>query len=167
MDLMMMVQVQLVTKYNYYWLLKIQSKVVGQTNHGSKCGGLLNIQTEVSGQISFWNPDGYDVNLNCEWYLKVPEGSLISISFTDFNLESPDAYQVCSNDYVLLKNDINDNVEDVKNLPIVTKLCGTSIPDDLLLQGNQILLLFHSNHLNSFRGFRMSYDIIQEGFQIW
>ena len=96
----------------------------------------------------------------------MPEESLTSISFTEFNLESPDAYQVCANDYVLLRNDINDNVEDVKNLPIVTKLCGTSIPDDLLLQGNQILLLFHSNHLNSFRGFRMSYDIIQEGFQI-
>ena len=96
----------------------------------------------------------------------MPEESLTSISFSEFNLESPDAYQVCSNDYVLLKNDINDNVEDVKNLPIVTKLCGTTIPKDLLLQGNQIFLLFHSNHLNSFRGFRMSYDIIQEGFQI-
>ena len=106
------------------------------------------------------------MNLNCEWYLKVPEGSLISISFTEFHLESPDAYQVCANDYVLLRNDINDNVEDVKNLPIVTKLCGTTIPKDLLLQGNQIFLLFHSNHLNSFRGFRMSYDIIEEGFHI-
>ena len=96
----------------------------------------------------------------------MPEGSLISISFTEFNLESPDAYQVCSNDYVILRNDLNDNIEDVTNLPIVTKLCGTTIPPDVLLQGNQVLLLFHSNHLNSFRGFQMSYKIIKEGFQI-
>ena len=96
----------------------------------------------------------------------MPEGSLISISFSEFNLESPDAYQVCANDYVTLRNDINDNNADVTNLPIVTKLCGTTTPPDVLLQGNQVLIQFHSNHQDSFRGFQMSYNIIKEGFQI-
>ena len=99
--------------------------------------------------------------MNCEWYLKVPEESLTSISFTEFNLESSDAYQVCSNDYVTLRNDINDNTKDVTNLPIVTKFCGTTTPSDILLQGNQILIQFHSNHQNNFRGFQMSYNIIK------
>ena len=129
----------------------------------------MNIQTEVSGQISFWYPDDYDANLNCEWYLEVSEESLISISFTKFHLESHDAYQVCSNDYVTLRNDINDNIVDVTNvtnLPIVSKLCGTTMPPDVFLQGNQVLIIFHSNHLNSFRGFQMTYNIMKEGFQI-
>ena len=91
----------------------------------------------------------------------MPEESLTSISFTEFNLESPDTYQVCSNDYVTLKNDINDNTKDVTNLPIVTKFCGTTTPSDILLQGNQILIQFHSNHQNNFRGFQMSYNIIK------
>ena len=91
----------------------------------------------------------------------MPEESLTSISFTEFNLESPDAYQVCSNDYVTLRNDINDNTKDVTNLPIVTKFCGTTTPSDILLQGNQILIQFHSNHQNNFRGFQMSYKIIK------
>ena len=91
----------------------------------------------------------------------MPEESLISISFTKFHLESHDAYQVCSNDYVTLRNDINDNTKDVTNLPIVTKFCGTTTPSDILLQGNQILIQFHSNHQNNFRGFQMSYNIIK------
>ena len=128
------------------------------------CGGNFQINTAVFGQISFWNPNGYGVNLNCEWYMEVPRDSLIQISFTEFNLELPNDYDVCSADYIIIRNDINDSDEDIATLPIMAKKCGTKLPPELLLRGNRLLLFFHSNHQNLNRGFELTYHITKERF---
>ena len=129
------------------------------------CGGLFNIQAEVNGQISFWPEDGYSNNFHCEWFMEMPVDSLISISYSDFNLESS-SDTACSADYLLIRNDNDDAAGPVSTLPIMAKQCGTTIPSDLLLRGNRLLLVFHSNHENNYRGFKMNYEIIKEGFQI-
>ena len=129
------------------------------------CGGLFHIQAEVHGQISFWQEDGYLNNLNCEWFMEMPEDSLISISYSEFNLESS-SDNTCSADYLLIRNHNDDAAGSVSTLPIMAKQCGTTLPSDLLLRGNRLLLVFHSNHENNYRGFKMNYEIIKERFQI-
>ena len=115
------------------------------------------------GQIAFWPKDGYSNNMHCEWYMEIPKESLISISYAEFNLEDKD--DICA-DYVLIRNDNDDATGPVSNLPIMSKECGVKLPPELLLKGNRLLLVFHSNHQNEYRGFKMNYNIIKEGFQI-
>ena len=129
------------------------------------CGGLFHIQAEVKGQISHWREDGYSNNLHCEWFMEMPEDSLISISYSDFNLESS-IDNVCSADYVLIRNANDDAVGPISTLPLLAKQCGTTIPSTLLLRGKRLLLVFHTNHENNYRGFKINYEIIKEGFQI-
>ena len=129
------------------------------------CGGLFHIQAEVNGQISYWREDGYSNNFHCEWFMEMPKNSLIYISYSDFNLESS-SDNACSADYLLIRNDLEDAAGPVSTLPIMAKQCGTTIPPDLLLRGNRLLLVFHSNHENNYRGFKMNYEITKEGFQI-
>ena len=130
--------------------------------HGLYCGGNFQINTEVIGQLSFWNPNGYGINLNCEWYIEVPKDSLIQISFTEFNLESPNEYEVCSADYLSIRNAINDTDEDIATLPIMAKECGTKLPSELLMRGNRVLIFFHSNNQELNRGFKLIYQIKKE-----
>ena len=101
--------------------------------------------------------------MHCEWYMEIPKDSLISISYAEFNLEDKD--DICA-DYVLIRNDNDDATGPVLNLPIMSKECGVKLPPELLLKGNRLLLVFHSNHQNEYRGFKMNYNIIKEGFQI-
>ena len=129
----------------------------------SACGGIFHIKTEVTGQISFWHPEGYSNNKNCEWYMEIPKDSLFSITYNDFNLESANE-SVCSTDYLLIRNDNKDAHGDLTTLPIVAKQCGAMLPSNLLLKGNRVLIVFHSNQENQYRGFRMTYRIIKERF---
>ena len=103
--------------------------------------------------------------MDCEWYIEIPEGSLMLISYSHFNLESA-VDNVCSSDYVLIRNDYYDLTSDILNLPIMAKHCGTATPSPFLLQGNKTLIVFHSNHVNQYRGFKMTYHIMKERFQI-
>ena len=96
--------------------------------------------------------------------MEVPKESLISISFREFNVESEDAHDMCSLDYILLRNDINDSDGDVTHLPIMTKACGSLKPPELLLRGNKVLIEFHSNHENPYRGFKILYNVFEGGF---
>ena len=115
--------------------------------------------------VRFWPEDGYSNNIHCEWFMEMPKNSLIYISYSDFNLESS-SDNACSADYLLIRNDIEDAAGPVSTLPIMAKQCGTTIPPNLLLRGNRLLLVFHSNHENNYRGFKMNYEITKEGFQI-
>ena len=126
------------------------------------CGGLYQIKTEVKGNISFWQEEQYDNDLDCEWYMEIPQGSLFSITYLRFNLEASDD-DVCSTDYVLIRGGNNDASGDVMSLPILAKQCGANIPLDLLVQANKILITFHSDGENQYRGFRLSYSIIKGG----
>ena len=101
--------------------------------------------------------------MDCEWYMEIPNDSLISISYSDFNLESSED-NICSSDYVLIRNDNDDATGPVSYLPIMAKQCGAKLPPELLLKGSRLLLVFHSNHQNEYRGFKLNYDIIKERF---
>ena len=97
----------------------VVSFMLGISEHG--CGGLFQIKTEVTGKISFWHPEGYPNNLRCEWFIEMPEDSLITLSFTDFNLEADNGLG-CLTEYLLIRNG-NSNGE-VNYLPIMAKECG-------------------------------------------
>ena len=124
------------------------------------CGGLYQIKTEVKGNISYWHEERYDNDLDCTWYMEIQQGSLFSITYLRFNLESSDD-GVCSADYVLIRGGENDISGDVMSLPILAKHCGSNTPSDLLVQANKILIIFHSNRENQYRGFQLSYNIIK------
>ena len=132
-------------------------------NHG--CGGLFHIRTEVAGQISFWHSGGYSNDLHCEWLIEVPEGIFVSVSFTQFNLEN-DKDGFCLWDYVLIRNGDTNDRGNIKTLPVMTKECGSTLPPKFLLRGNKILVVFQSNYENQYRGFKMSFNTMKEGFQI-
>ena len=140
--------------------LDIQIISFVDNNEDAGCGGLFQIQTEVKGNISFWHPANYDNDMNCEWYMKLPPGSLFLMSFAKFNLEAQKD-KVCLNDYVLIRGSSNTDT-DVLSLPILAKHCGSAIPPGLLVHARHILIRFHSNLENNYRGFIISYSIIKE-----
>ena len=103
--------------------------------------------------------------MHCEWLIEVPKEIFVSVSFTQFNLEN-DKDGFCVWDYVLIRNGNTNDRGNIKTLPVMTKECGSTLPPKFLLRGNKILVVFHSNYENQYRGFKMSFNTLKEGFQI-
>ena len=60
-----------------------------------------------------------DNNFHCEWFMEMPKDSLISISYSDFSLESS-SDNVCSEDYLLIRNDIEDAAGPVSTITLLS-----------------------------------------------
>ncbi|XP_017269603.1 cubilin [Kryptolebias marmoratus] len=141
------------TQRSMYIQFRTDSSV---SNHGFEaaygsaiegCGGTL---TSTSGTItSPGHPSGYPHGANCTWYINVPVGNLIRLSFDSFNLE----YHVnCNYDYV----EVYDNGT-VGTGNKLGRYCGRSVPPSLTSSDNQLTLLFVSDSSLSHEGFSASY----------
>ena len=89
------------------------------------------------------------INRDERIYLDVRRGSLIELTFEDFQLESDTG---CDYDYVKVLN------SDEKQL---WKGCGKEMPPVLKSSGNKMTIVFHSDGSGRYRGFRATWRQIE------
>ncbi|XP_023335557.1 cubilin [Eurytemora carolleeae] len=110
------------------------------------CGGLL---SQAKGEFrSPRHPESYDVNLNCQWIIRVPPADKIVVEFGQFELENQ---ATCEFDYL----EIRDGGS--RNSPLIGRYCGTTPPPTIKSTSNQLYIQFRSDYSVSHSGFRASY----------
>ncbi|XP_071499373.1 uncharacterized protein [Diadema antillarum] len=91
----------------------------------------------------------YPNNENCEWTIKLSEGSRVSIHFTVFTLEGGGAGGCY--DFV----EVFDGGS--ANAPLIGQFCGSTVPDDIVSSGPEMHVRFVSDNTNGFHGFSLDY----------
>ncbi|XP_030624670.1 LOW QUALITY PROTEIN: cubilin [Chanos chanos] len=141
------------TQRSMYIRFKTDSSV---SNHGFSaeyssaiegCGDTL---TEPSGSFnSPGHPTSYPHGANCSWYISVPPGNIIRLSFTSFNLEF---HHNCLYDYV----EVYDNGT-TETGTLLGRYCGRSVPPSLTSTDNMLTVLFVSDASMAVEGFSAEY----------
>ena len=115
------------------------------------CGGRL---TGNGGVITSPNyPSTYPHNAHCEWQLRVNPGSTLQLTIEDLELED---LSDCSFDYLHILNSGSNRD------PTYRVLCTMPEEKDRVvhLDGNEAVVVFHSDINNAQRGFRLSYSTV-------
>uniref|UniRef100_A0AAY3ZWK1 Procollagen C-endopeptidase enhancer n=1 Tax=Denticeps clupeoides TaxID=299321 RepID=A0AAY3ZWK1_9TELE len=106
------------------------------------CGGNLNAESGFVASEAF--PSFYKPNSKCTWYITVPEGNVVILSFRVFDLE---ADSLCRYDYVDVYNGHSHIVQKLG------RFCGTFRPGSLISTTNTMMLEMVSDSGNGGRGF--------------
>uniref|UniRef100_A0A3B4UEC3 Membrane frizzled-related protein n=1 Tax=Seriola dumerili TaxID=41447 RepID=A0A3B4UEC3_SERDU len=115
-----------------------------------ECGGQ---KTGPYGYLSSPNhPKPYPHQQLCIWYLSVEEGHVITLSFTNFSLETQD---VCEFDYV----EVHDSV-DTGAGRVLGRFCGTTFPPDLTSSGPHMTVVFVADEGVADSGFNATYQAV-------
>ena len=105
----------------------------------------------------------YPENFEWEWYLIVPEGRQVQLTFDIFELEQSTD---CENDYLEVREAISAEPAspvvtfDGRYGPILSKpVCGTNKPSTIQSPGNMVWVHFKSdfNATTTYRGFKASF----------
>ena len=105
----------------------------------------------------------YPENFDWEWYLIVPEGRQVQLTFDIFELEQSTD---CENDYLEVREAISESPAfpilsfSGKYGPILSKpVCGTNKPGAIQSSGNMVWVHFRSdrNATTTYRGFKASF----------
>ena len=105
----------------------------------------------------------YPENFEWEWYLIVPEGRQVQLTFDIFELEQSTD---CENDYL----EVREAISQLPTFPIVSfdgrygpilskPVCGTNKPGTIQSAGNMVWVHFRSdgNATTTYRGFKASF----------
>lgn len=115
------------------------------------CGGLL---TSESGNIESPDyPNNYYSNSNCEWKIRVAEGSSITLTIMDINIEESVNHE-CRNDYM----EIFDGPDD--KFPSLGRLCDdmSKLKKNVLTStSNTLFIRFVTDAVINHGGFRLNY----------
>uniref|UniRef100_A0A4W4F6Q8 Cubilin n=1 Tax=Electrophorus electricus TaxID=8005 RepID=A0A4W4F6Q8_ELEEL len=111
------------------------------------CGGTYTGQNGIIRSPGY--PDSnYPDNSICEWYLEGPTGHYLTLSFTDFNLQSSTD---CSDDYVEI-HEYNASGR------FLGKHCGSSLPAPMDTGDSFAYVKFVSDGSGNANGFRLSFE---------
>ncbi len=77
----------------------------------------------------------YPHNLDTTDTIEGPQGSIIRLTFTDFDIQSQGSY--CLNDYV--------SVSEVNGPIILEESCGSSLPPVVYSTGSSVQVIFHTD----------------------
>ncbi|KAL4631132.1 procollagen C-endopeptidase enhancer 2-like [Arapaima gigas] len=118
------------------------------------CGGRL---TKPQGSIKTpnWPEANYPAGISCSWYISVEPNKLIEVKFDKFDLE-PDSY--CRYDYVAFFN--GGETDDSRR---IGKFCGNEVPQNIVTNGNDLLVQFVSDLSVTSDGFMATYTSIPHG----
>ncbi|CAB1320310.1 unnamed protein product, partial [Coregonus sp. 'balchen'] len=108
------------------------------------CGGHLVTDSGFVGSEGF--PSHYKPNRKCTWYITVPEGHVVMLSFRMFDLE---ADPTCRYDYLDVYNGHSHTVQKLG------RFCGTFRPGALISTSNTMMLEMVSDK-NQFCGGRLT-----------
>lgn len=89
--------------------------------------------------------ENYDNELNCSWTFSAPEGEVIQLTFTSFDLES-------NNDFVRIYDGEDENAD------LIAELTGTLTDQDFISSGNKLFLEFSTNDTITSTGWELNYD---------
>uniref|UniRef100_A0A673LBF7 Procollagen C-endopeptidase enhancer a n=1 Tax=Sinocyclocheilus rhinocerous TaxID=307959 RepID=A0A673LBF7_9TELE len=106
------------------------------------CGGDLVGDSGFVGSEGF--PSFYKPNSKCTWYITVPEGNVVMLSFRIFDLE---ADPLCRYDYVDVYNGHSNMVQKLG------RFCGTFRPGALISTSNTMMVEMVSDSGTGGRGF--------------
>ncbi|KAI4902857.1 hypothetical protein NFI96_003572 [Prochilodus magdalenae] len=112
-----------------------------------KCGGQLEGDSGFVGSEGF--PSFYKPDSKCTWYITVPEGNVVMLSFRIFDLE---ADPLCRYDYVDVYNGHSNMVQKLG------RFCGTFRPGALISTSNTMMLEMVSDSGTGGRGFLAYYN---------
>ncbi|KAH1029878.1 hypothetical protein HUJ05_003031 [Dendroctonus ponderosae] len=124
-----------------------------------------NTLTGFGGVIESPNfPNAYPQDQNCNWDIVVYEGNKINISFSDFSLEIPPAFDnnTCSFDYVEISYLITNPYEIESPDPEfrkVDRFCGNKKPDLITVESSHARIHFVSDNLLPATGFRLEWKL--------
>ncbi|XP_066507058.1 procollagen C-endopeptidase enhancer a [Hoplias malabaricus] len=128
------------------FLLLNNDQTLGQTTNYTRpvfnCGGHLEGDSGFVGSEGF--PSFYKPDSKCTWYITVPEGNVVMLSFRLFDLE---ADPLCRYDYVDVYNGHSNMVQKLG------RFCGTFRPGALISTSNTMMLEMVSDSGNGGRGF--------------
>ncbi|XP_068612023.1 procollagen C-endopeptidase enhancer 2-like [Brachionichthys hirsutus] len=122
----------------------------GQTNHTRptfNCGGHLVTDSGIVASEGF--PSHYKPHSKCTWYITVPEGHVVMLSFRLFDLE---ADPTCRYDYLDVYNGHSRLVQKLG------RFCGTFRPGALISTSNAMMLEMVSDEGTGGRGFLASFS---------
>ncbi|CAL9685809.1 unnamed protein product [Knipowitschia caucasica] len=106
------------------------------------CGGELVADSGFIGSEAF--PNFYKPNSKCTWYITVPKGNVVTLSFRIFDLE---ADSQCRYDYLDVYNGHSHLVQKLG------RFCGTFRPGNLISTTNTMMLEMVSDEATQGRGF--------------
>ncbi|KAJ6643395.1 Cubilin like, partial [Pseudolycoriella hygida] len=116
------------------------------------CGGVF-----TASEGEFGPPiqnDVYQMNMLCEYLIRMPVGSRIQIKFKSFQLEDT---RNCELDYVEIFEGTSDKH------PKVNRYCGNAVPPPYTSLGNSLLMVFKSDISGHYEGFRVTYEVVCGG----
>ncbi|XP_021476232.2 cubilin [Oncorhynchus mykiss] len=119
------------------------------------CGGTL---TTSSGGFSSPNyPLPYHTNAECYWLIKAGAGSLITLSFGDFDLESSTS---CTYDYLAVYDGNSTNA------PQLANLCGSQLPAPINSSRSELYVKLRTDSVVAAGGFVAMYTTNCQGVLI-
>ncbi|VDI21612.1 cubilin, partial [Mytilus galloprovincialis] len=95
-------------------------------------------------------PDNYPKNTICLYYIESRKGVSINMTFTHFALEYTS--RRCPDDYVLVRDGLSQSSKQIG------KFCGSRIPFIPVLLTGTVFIIFRSNNLISWSGFKAKYE---------
>ncbi|KAE8596094.1 hypothetical protein XENTR_v10015965 [Xenopus tropicalis] len=114
-----------------------------------ECGGVL---TGLTGTFGYPNNPGTDQHghmLSCMWVIKTEPRKILHITFTNFHLEQSTP---CRTEFLQVHD--GDSISSF----ILGKYCGTGVPQEISSSHNSLFFWFHSDHISSAGGFRISWE---------
>ncbi|XP_035530820.1 procollagen C-endopeptidase enhancer b [Morone saxatilis] len=111
------------------------------------CGGHLVTDSDIVASEGF--PSHYKPNSKCIWYITVPEGHVVMLSFRLFDME---ADPTCRYDYLDVYNGHSRLVQKLG------RFCGTFRPGALISTSNTMMLEMVSDDATGGRGFLASFS---------
>ncbi|XP_045577433.1 procollagen C-endopeptidase enhancer b isoform X1 [Salmo salar] len=124
-----------------------QSQTTNFTRPIFHCGGHLVTESGFVGSEGF--PSHYKPNSKCTWYITVPEGHVVMLSFRMFDLE---ADPTCRYDYLDVYNGHSHTMQKLG------RFCGTFRPGALISTSNTMMLEMVSDSSTGGRGFAAHYQ---------
>ncbi|KAI5099577.1 procollagen C-endopeptidase enhancer precursor, partial [Silurus meridionalis] len=107
-----------------------------------KCGGNLNGDSGFVASEDF--PTYYKPDSKCTWYITVPEGNVVTLSFRIFDFE---ADTLCRYDFLDIYNGHSNMAQKLG------RFCGTFRPGTLISTSNTMMLQMESDSATGGRGF--------------
>ncbi|CAH3178723.1 unnamed protein product [Porites lobata] len=114
------------------------------TQNPSGCGGVVNNVLK-----SPRYPLNYPNNMDCNYWVLIPLGYVLNISFSSFVLENS---WTCRYDYLKITNEHNQTV---------AKYCGVKTGRNVYVTGRFAVISFHSDGSGAFSGYLLNFSYIR------